>query len=148
MHRHEDLVSCPRSHRPAVAANDMHHPEDIEETVVELVKDSCRKLNDTNNKGKMGVPNAAIPPGQVVLHASLLPPGAPNPWGAETTIGSPGQLPPNPPPAHLPAGGQLGQAPPGAAGLNVPAAQVNVPPAGKLGQGLLGGSFGVRYSDS
>ena len=117
-----------------VAANDLHRLEDIEEAVVELVKDSCRKLNDTNNKGKMVVPNPAIPPGQVVVHASLLPPGAPNQWGAATTIGNPGQLPPNPPPAHVPAGGQLGQAPPGAAGPNVPAAQVNVPAARQLGQ--------------
>jgi len=118
----------------AVAANDMHRLEDIEAAVVELVKDSCRKLNDTDNKGKMVVPNPAIPPGQVVGHASLLPPGAPNQWGAATTIGNPGQVPPNPPPAHVPAGGQLGQAPPGAAGPNVPAAQVNVPAAGQLGQ--------------
>jgi len=103
----------------AVAANDMHCLEDIEEAVVELVKDSCRKLNDTNNKGKMVVPNPAIPPGQVVMHTSLLPPGAPNQWGAATTIGNPGQLLPNAPPAHVPAGGQLGQAPGGAAGPNV-----------------------------
>jgi len=54
----------------AVAANDMHLLEDIEEAVVQLVKDSCRKLNDTNNKGKMVVPQPAIPPGQVVVHAS------------------------------------------------------------------------------
>jgi len=118
----------------AVAANDMHRLEDIEEAVVELVKDNCRKLNDTNNKGKIVVPNPAIPPGQVVVHASLLPPGASNQWGATTTIGNPGQLPPNPPPAHIAAGGQLGQAPPGAAGPNGPAAQVNVPAAGQLGQ--------------
>jgi len=118
----------------AVAANDMHRLEDIEEAVVELVKDSCWKVNDTNNKGKMVVPNPAIPHGQVVVHASLLPPGAPNQWGAATTIGNPGQLPPNPPRAHVPAGGQLRQAPPGAAGPNVPAAQVNVPAAGQLGQ--------------
>jgi len=118
----------------AVAANDMHRLEDIEEAVVELVKDSCQKLNDTNNKGKIVVPNPAILPGQVVVHASLLPPGAPNQWGAVTTIGNPGQLPPNPPPAHVPPGGQLGQAPPSSAGPNVPAAQVNVPAAGQLGQ--------------
>jgi len=37
----------------AVAANEMHPLEDIEEAVVELVKDSCQNLNDTNNKGKM-----------------------------------------------------------------------------------------------
>jgi len=117
----------------AVAANDMHRLEDIEEAVVELVKDSCRKLNDTNNKGKMVVPNPAIPPGQVVVHALLVPPVAPNQWGAATTIGNPGQLPPNPRPAHIPAGGQLGQAPPGAARPNVPAAEVNVPAAGQLG---------------
>jgi len=67
------------------------------------------------------------------VHASLLPPGGPNQWGAATTIGNPGQHPPNPAPAHLPAGGQLGQAPPGAASPNVPAAQVNVPAAGQLG---------------
>ena len=101
---------------------------------MELVKDSCRKLNDTNNKGKMVVPNCANPPGQVVVHALLLLAGAPNQWGAATTIGNPGQLPRNPPIAHGPAGGQPGQAPPGAAGLNVPAAEGNVPAAGQLGQ--------------
>ena len=47
----------------AVAANDMHRLEDIEEAVVELVKDSCQKWNDTNNKGKMVVPNPAISTG-------------------------------------------------------------------------------------
>jgi len=118
----------------AVAANDMHRREEIEKAVVELVKDSCRKLNDTNNKGKMVVPSPAIPPRQVVVHASLQPPGAPNQWGAATTIGNPRQLPPNPPPAQVPAGGQLGQGPQGAAGPNVPAAQVKVPAAGHLGQ--------------
>jgi len=118
----------------AVAANDMHRLEDIEEAVVELVKDCCWKLNDTNNKGKIVVPNSAIPPGQVIVHASLLTPGAANQCGAATTIGNPGQLHPNPPPAHVPAGGQLGQAPLGGAGPNVPAAQVNVPTAGQLGQ--------------
>jgi len=140
----------------AVAANDMHRLEDIEEPVVEQVKDSCWKLNDTNNKGKMVVPNPAIPNGQVVVDTLLLPPGAPNQWGAATTIGNPGQLPPNPPRAHVPAGGQLGQAPPGAAGPNiaaarqlgqapsgaagpnVPAAQVNVPDARQLRQALPG----------
>jgi len=120
----------------AVAANNMHHLEDIEKAVVELVKDSCRKLNDTNNKGKIVVPNPAIPSVQRVVHASLLPPGAPNQWGAATTIGNPGQLPPNPPPAHVPASGQLGQAPLGVAGPNLPAAQVNVPAARQLGQAL------------
>ena len=135
------IYTCLRTLRPACdvivsagSVNDMQGLEDIEEGVVELVKDSCRKLNDTNNKGKMVVPNPAIPPGQVVVHASLLPPGAPNQWGAATTIGNPGQLPPNPPPAHVPAGGQLGHAPPRPAGPNVPAAQVNVTAAGQLGQ--------------
>jgi len=118
----------------AVAANDMHGLEDIEEEVVELVKESCRKLNDTKNKAKMVVPNPANPPGQVIVHSSLLPPGAPNQWGAATTIGNPAQLPPNPPPAHVPAGGQLGEAPLGGAGPNVPGAQVNVSAAGQLGQ--------------
>ena len=118
----------------AVAANDMHRLEDIEEAVVELVKDSCRKLNDPNNKGKMIVPSPVILPEQDVVHASLLPPGAPNQWGAATTIGNAGQLPPNPPPAHVPAGRQPGQAPPGAAGPNVPAVQGNIPAAGQLGQ--------------
>jgi len=118
----------------AVAANGMHRREDIEEAVVELVKDSCRKLNDTNNKGKMVVPNPAITPGQVVVHASLLPPGASNQWGAATTIENPGQLPPNPHPAYVRAGRQLGQGPPRAAGPNVQDAQVNVLAAGQLGQ--------------
>jgi len=46
----------------------MHRLEDIKEAVMELVKDSSRKWNDTNNKGKMVVPNPAIRPGQVVVH--------------------------------------------------------------------------------
>jgi len=82
----------------------------------------------------MVVPNPAIPSGEVVQHASLPPQGAPNQWGAATTIGTPGQLPPNPPRAHVPAGGRLRQAPPGAAGPNIPAEQVNVAAAGQLGQ--------------
>jgi len=82
----------------------MHHLEDIEEPVVELVKDSCRKLNDTNNQGKMLLASSAIPSGLVVVHTSLQPPVAPNQWWAATTIGNPGQLPPNPPPADIPAG--------------------------------------------
>jgi len=45
----------------------------------------------------MVVPNPAIPPGQVVVHALLLPPGAPNQWGAATSIGNGGQLPANVP---------------------------------------------------
>jgi len=72
----------------AVAANDMHCLEDIEEAVVKLVQDSCGKLNDANNKGKMVVPNPAIPPGQVVVHAGLLRLGASNQWWAATTIGN------------------------------------------------------------
>jgi len=47
-----------------VAAKDMHRLEDIEEVVREWVKDSCRKLNDTNNQGKMVVPKPAIPAGR------------------------------------------------------------------------------------
>jgi len=92
-----------------VAANNIHRLEDIKEVVVELVKDCCWKLNETNNKGKMVVPNPTIPPELVVLHVSLLPPEAPNQWVAATTIGNPGQLPSNPPTAHVPAGAQLGQ---------------------------------------
>jgi len=118
----------------------MHRLEDIEEGVVEQVKDSCRKVNDTNKKGKTVVPNPAILPGQVVVHASLLPPGAPNQCGAATTIRNPGQHSPNPPPANVPAGGQLGQAPPGAAGPKVLAAQVNISAAGQLGQSPPGGA--------
>jgi len=45
----------------AVAAIDIHRREDIEEAVVELVKDSCQRWNNTNNKGKMVVANPAIP---------------------------------------------------------------------------------------
>jgi len=100
----------------AVAANDMYHVEDIVEAVGKLGKDSCRKLNDTNNQSKIVVPNPLIPPGQVVVHLLLLPPGAPNQCGAASTIGNPGELPPNAPTAHLREGGQLRQGPSCAAG--------------------------------
>ena len=62
----------------AVAANDMQRLEDIEEAGVSLVKDSCWKLNNTKNQGNIRVPNPLIPTAQVVVVASLLPPGAPN----------------------------------------------------------------------
>ena len=125
----------------AVAANDMQRLENIEEAVVELVKDSCRKLNNTNNQGNMRVPNPLIPPAQVVVAVSLLPPGAPNQWGAATTIHNPGQLPQNVPQANLPAGQPLAQAQPGGnppQGQIVPAAQHVVPalPAGNPAPGL------------
>ena len=48
----------------AVAANNIDRVEDIEKAVVEPAKDSCWKLNDTNNKGIMLVPNPAIPLGK------------------------------------------------------------------------------------
>jgi hypothetical protein len=67
-----DYISC------ALAANNLQRIVDIEEAVVELVKDSYRKLNDMRNKGRMIVPDPSIPPAQVVVHASLLPPRAPN----------------------------------------------------------------------
>ena len=47
----------------AVSANDMDGLEDIEGAVMELVKSSCRNLNNTNNKGKMVVSNPAMPHG-------------------------------------------------------------------------------------
>jgi hypothetical protein len=114
----------------AVAANNLQRIVDIEEAVVELVTDSCRKLNDTRNKGRMIVPNPAIPPAQVVMHESLLPPGAPNQSGAATTVHNPGQPPQNVPPGNLPAGQPLAQALPAgnpALGQNVPAEQQVVP---------------------
>ena len=119
----------------AVATNHMHCLEDIEKAVMEMVKDSCRKWNDTNNKGKMVVPNPAISPRQVVVHELLLPPGVLHKRGAGTTIGNPGQLAPNTAPVRVPAGGQLGPAPTAAAGPNVPAAQGTIPAAGQLGKG-------------
>jgi len=52
------IYTCLRTLPPACdvivsagSVNDMHGLEDIEEGVVELVKESCRKLNDTNNQG-------------------------------------------------------------------------------------------------
>jgi len=122
----------------AVEANNMHRLDHIEEAVVEQVKDSCRMLNDTNNNGKIVVPNRTIPPGQGVVDASLLWPGAPNQGEAAITIGNTGQLPPNPPLAHVPRGEQHGQAPPDPASQDIQAAQVNVTPAGKIGPALPG----------
>jgi len=58
------------------------------------------------------------------------------PAGGQLGHAPPGAAGPNVPAAqvNIPAAGQLGQAPPGAAGPKVPAAQVNVPAAGQLGQ--------------
>jgi len=105
---------------------------------VPLVKNSCRKLNATNIKGKMLVPNPTILPGQVVVHTSLPHPGAPNQQGAVKPVGKPGLHALNRPLVHVPAAGQLGQAPLGAAGQTVLAAQVNVAAAGDVGEARQG----------
>ena len=96
----------------SVPAPDWNRVEDLKEAVVDLVKDGCYRFNDPNNQGKIVVPNAAIPARQVIMHALLLRPRATHQWVAATTIGNPGHLPRNPPPAHVTTGGQVGQAPP------------------------------------
>ena len=125
----------------AVAANYMQRLANVAKAVVQPVKDSCLKLNNTNNKGNMRVPNPLIPLAHVVVMESLLPPRVLNEWGTATTIHNPGQLPQNVPPVNLPAGQPLDQTQLGGNALQgqiVPVVQHLVPeiPAGNPGQGL------------
>jgi len=90
----------------AVAANNQAHITDFEEAVVDLIKDSVKKLEHTKIRAS-GVPaNPWLALVQVTLEPRLLPPGAPVLWGSAMLIPNPGQVLQNPPVAIIPGAPQ------------------------------------------
>ena len=69
---------------PASAANNIRLMQEIDEGVVQLVKDCGKKLTSTQGKRVRGTPqpgNTEVLPAQVIVRGTILPPGAPAQWG-------------------------------------------------------------------
>ena len=113
----------------ASAANNIRLLQEIDEGVVQLVKDWGKKLTNTRRKRVRGAPrpgNPRVPPAQGIVRGAILPPGAPAEWGPPTAGPKAGLIPQNAPLASNQA--QPGPAHP----VNTPAQsgptpQTNVP---------------------
>ena len=81
------LISVCDGHTTASAANNIRLVHEIDEGVVQLVKDCGKKLTNTLGKQVRGGPrpgNTGVPPAQVIVCGAILPPGAPAQWGPAT----------------------------------------------------------------
>ena len=114
----------------ASAANNIRLLQEIDEGVVQLVKDWGKKLTNTLGKQVRGAPrqrNPGVPPAQVIVRGAILPPGAPAQWGPATAAPKAGLIPQNAPLAS-------NQAQPGPAhSVNNPAQSGPTPQANVLG---------------
>ena len=84
----------------ASAANNIRLLQEIDEGVVQLVKDWGKKLTNTRRKRVRGAPrpgNPGVPPAQVLVRGAILPPGAPAQWGPATAGPNAGLIPQNAP---------------------------------------------------
>jgi len=112
----------------ASAANNMASMQEIDEAVLQLVKDCGKKLTktiETNNH--VPPPGPGVPPAQVILNPILLPLNAPPQcqWSIATAVPNAGPVVQNAPQANAPGPAQNVPAPP----VN-PQAQNNPPPPG------------------
>ena len=103
--------------------------QEIDEGVIQLVKDCEKKLTSTQGKRVRGAPrpgNPGVLPVQVIVHGTILPPGAAAPWGPETARPNAGLISQNVLPASNQA--QPGPSHPASnAAQSGPTAQTNVP---------------------
>jgi len=135
-HHFQQIVAGMRTLRPAcdslvtaAAANNRAVMRQIDEAVVQLVKDCGVKLRTTVKNPSTGLAplgQNGVFYDQIMLSDRLLPPNAPDQWGPATTVPNPGPVPQNVPPAYPPQA------------QNVPAHHGNyLPPAqGVAAQGL------------
>jgi len=86
----------------AVTANNQAHKTDIEEVLIDFIKDWVKKLQDRKKKANCLLVNQGLGPAQVTLDPTFLPPGATDLWGSVMVIPNPGQLPQNPQVAIIP----------------------------------------------
>jgi len=77
----------------AGAANNQAYIMDVEEVVVDLIKDCVKKLEDTKRRTNGVLVNPWLVPAQMTLDSTVLPLGAPVLWGSATDIPNLGQLP-------------------------------------------------------
>jgi len=89
----------------AAAANNRVVLRQIDEAVVQLVKDCGLKLRTTVKNRSTGLAplgQNGVFYNQIMLSDRLLPPNAPDQWGPATTVPNPGPVPQNLPPAYPP----------------------------------------------
>jgi len=89
----------------AAAANNRAVMRQIDEAVVQLVKDCGVKLRTTvmnRSTGLAPLGQNGVFYDQMMLSDRLLPPNAPDEWGPATTVPNPGPVPQNVPPAYPP----------------------------------------------
>jgi len=97
-------------HATASAANDIPGMQDVDEAVVQLVKDCGKKLTNTINlKNKPFPQGPGVPPAQVIVPNILLPANAPpgSQWGLATAVQNAGTGAPNAPTANAPEPAQF-----------------------------------------
>ena len=90
------------------AANNILLRQEIDEGVIQLVKDCGKKLTNTLGKRVLGAPllgNPGVLPAQVIVRGTILPPGAPAQWGPATAGPNAGLVPQKAPPANNPQPG-------------------------------------------
>jgi len=127
----QQIVAGMRTLRPAcnslvtaAAANNRAVMRQIDDAVVQLVKDCGVKLRTTvknRSTGLAPLDQNGVFYDQIMLSDRLLPPNAPDQWGPATTVLNPGPVSQNVPPAYPPQA------------QNVPAHHGNYPP---LAQGV------------
>jgi len=111
-HHFQQIVAGMRTLRPAcdslvtaAAANNRAVMRQIDEAVVQLVKDCGVKLRTTVKNRSTGLAplgQNGVFYDQIMLSDRLLPPNAPDQWGPATTVPNPGPVPQNVPPAYPP----------------------------------------------
>jgi len=118
----------------AVAANNQAHITEVEEVLIDLIKDCVKKLQDTKTRANGILANPWLAPAQVTLDLRLLLPGTSVLWGSATVIPNTGQL------AQLPLVAII----PGALQPQVPPVNLAPPPSEILapqGNGGVSGSL-------
>ena len=92
----------------ASSANNIHLMQEIDEGVIQLVKDCGKKLTNTLGKRVPGAPppgNTGVLPAQVIVRRTILPPGAPAQWSPAKAGPNAGLVPQKAPPASNPQPG-------------------------------------------
>jgi len=111
-HHFQQIVAGMRTLRPtcdtlvtAAATNNWPVMRQIDEAIVQLVKDGGVKLRTTvknRSTGQAPLGQNGVFYDQIMLRDRLLPPNAPEQWGRATTLPNPGPVPQNVPAAYPP----------------------------------------------
>ena len=112
----------------ALAANNIYHIEKIDAAVIQLVKNCGNWLTNTLGKRIPRVPppgNPGVPRALVIVHGTILPPGAPAQWGPATAEPNTDLVSQNTPPANIPQPGPANRVNDPARSASIP--QMNVP---------------------